>query len=64
MNLKIVIEDSTQTSVHATLYSSDTNSNIGTLWVTRDELNSIIESLTYGMEDGKVLEIDDKTLDY
>jgi len=64
MNLKLVIEDSNDKCVNATIYSTDTNANIGTLWVTRKELDAIINALTYGMDDGYVLDIEDKTIEY
>jgi hypothetical protein len=61
MNIKIKVDESSPASVKATLYVSDTNSNIGTLWVTRDELKQLTEILTYGISEDDTLEVVDDT---
>jgi len=61
MNIKIVVEDSNAGSVRATIYTSDTASNIGTLWMTREEFDQFVNCLTFGMSDNCQLEVDDPT---
>lgn len=61
MNIKIVVEDANAGTVRATLYASDTSSNIGTLWVTREEFDQFVNCLTFGMSDNCQLEIEDPT---
>ena len=59
MNIKIKVEESTSSSVRATMYAADTNSNVGTLWMTRDEFEQYLDVLTFGIPDGNTLEVDD-----
>ena len=59
MNIKIVVDEANAGSVRATIYSTVTKSNIGTLWMTREEFDGFIDCLTFGMPEGAQLEIDD-----
>ena len=61
MNIKIKIEESSSTNVRATLFAADTNSNVGTLWLTRKEFESFVDMLTHGLSDSSSLEIDDES---
>ena len=62
MNIKIVVDESTTGTVRATIYSTETSSNIGTLWMTRDEFDNFVNCLTFGIPEGGQLEIDDTAL--
>ena len=59
MNIKIKVDESSSSSVKATMYAADTNSNVGTLWMTRDEFTQFVDTLTFGMSDGDVLDVID-----
>ena len=59
MNIKIKVEESSPSSVKATMYAADTNSNVGTLWMTRDEFTRFIDILTYGVSEEDTLEVVD-----
>ena len=59
MNIKIVVDEANSGSVRATMYATDTDSNVGTLWMTRNEFDDYINCLTFGMPEGGQLEIDD-----
>lgn len=59
MNIKIKVEESSPSSIRATMYVTDTNSNVGTLWMTQDEFKQFVDTLTFGLPDGETLEIDD-----
>ena len=64
MNIKITIDESSDKSVKATLYtgSGAPDANVGTLWMTRNELDDFLSVLTFGMPDGSELVVDDPTL--
>ena len=64
MNIKITIDESSEKSVKATMYirNSDSWANVGTLWMTRDELDDFISVLTFGMTDGCELIVDDPSV--
>jgi hypothetical protein len=65
MKLKIKIEESNNNNVRATMYTADTNSNVGTLWMTRTEFDQFINMLSFGIDENSTLEVDDPaTNDY
>jgi hypothetical protein len=58
MNIKITIDTHSDNSVHATLYNEN-NQNIGTLWMTDIEFDAFTHTLTFGLDEGMELQIDD-----
>ena len=59
MNIKIKVDESSPSSVKATMYAADTNSNVGTLWMTREEFTQFVDTLTFGVSDGETLDVVD-----
>lgn len=61
MNIKITIDESSDKSVNATMYTGKQDAwvNVGTLWMTQPELEDFVSVLTFGMADGCELIVDD-----
>lgn len=63
MNIKIKIEESNPVNVRATIYNSaDTQSNVGTLWMTRKEFDQFVSMLTYGISEHDTVEVEDPSI--
>lgn len=60
MNIKITVESRSENSVHATMYNDD-RQNIGTLWMTDKEFDEFTHTLTFGLDEGAELQIEDET---
>lgn len=61
MNIKIVINEKSNSTLNCTLYENTTKTNIGTLWLTRQEFEDFTNMLTYGITSDNTLEIEDPT---
>ena len=57
MNIKITVDNVSENIVNATMYLSDTNTNVGTLWMTTKEFDQFVGTLTFGMDDDSTLEV-------
>lgn len=60
MKIKITINESTNSTINATIFECDTSSNIGTLWMTREEFDSFTDMLRYGLTDKDSIEVVDE----
>lgn len=58
MNIKITVEARSKNSVHATMYNTE-DQNIGTLWMTDAEFEAFTHTLTFGLDEGLELQIQD-----
>ena len=57
MNIKITVDSASENTINATMYLSDTGTNVGTLWMTSKEFDQFVSTLTFGMDDDSTLEV-------
>lgn len=57
MNIKITVDNDNGNTINATMYLADTNTNVGTLWMTSKEFDQFVSTLTFGMDDDSTLEV-------
>lgn len=59
MNIKIIINEKSNGNVNGTMYEADTMSNVGTIWMREKEFDSFINMLTFGIQDGDNIQVED-----
>tara|TARA_B110000495_G_scaffold64587_1_gene54940 strand:+ start:548 stop:760 length:213 start_codon:yes stop_codon:yes gene_type:complete len=59
MNIRIKINESTNKTIRATIYTGNgASTNVGTLWMTREEFEDFSSILTFGIPENSELIID------